>query len=299
MDGRAQRRVPWANTLARVPHGLVAVLALASTARAHDSWVIASKSSVEPGRTVRVAFVTGETFPVSEHAAAPQRVASWVIAGAGRRSAVEGFAVDGMELAAQVRVARPGVHVVVVALHPRFIELDGPAFGEYLREEKARAALAEREERGEQDRPGREMYTKCGKAFIEAGETAGDTAYREPVGHPLEIVPLSNPCRWNAGDEVLVRVLLEGRPAAAQRVSSGREGLPQHTYEQHATTDRDGVARIRLSDPGLWFLRTHVIRRIGAGTGTGPEPGAASSAAADWESFWASITFRVAEAPSR
>jgi transcriptional regulator GlxA family with amidase domain len=80
-----------------------------------------------------------------------------------------------------------------------------------------------------------------------------------------------------------VRVYLEGRPVEGLRVSAGREGLPPHTYTATAVTAEDGTARIRIDEPGLWFLRTFAIR---------PR----ESPEADWESFWASMTFRVAAA---
>jgi hypothetical protein len=264
---------------------------------------VAQQNAAAPGAAVRVAFVTGETFPRGDQATDPGRVAEWVVAWAGGKRAVTEYVVEGAELAARVELADAGGHVVAVALSPRFIELPPSEFAEYLHEERAAAALAERDRRGQEQAPGRELYTKFAKTFVGVGTPRGDTAYREPVGHVLEIVPLSDPSRWNVGDEVLVRVLLEGKPAAGLRVSSGREGLPPHEYAQHGTTGADGVAHLKLGAPGLWFVRTHVIRPIApggsgaagsgraVGTGSG---GAREPVAAEWESFWASITFRLA-----
>jgi hypothetical protein len=46
-------------------------------------------------------------------------------------------------------------------------------------------------------------------------------------------------------------------------------------------TDENGLAKIAISGKGLWFVRTHFIRPHSEKTDF------------DWESFWASITFRI------
>ncbi len=277
----------------------------------HDSWLVASKNSVKASETVRVAFVTAEVFPTSEHATGAERVAEWVVIHGDERRTVGGYRIDNQELAARVDLPKPGTHVIALALHPRYIELEPDQFTEYLEDEQAEAALGARRERNEQDQPGRELYTKMAKTFIKVDGASNDTSYRRAVGHALEIIPLSNPCRWIVGDEVRVRVLLDGKPAAGLRVSGGHEGLPPHTYVSHATTDRAGVTRVKLTQRGLWFLRTHTIRppKSRGSTNSAKQASTASSkpaqtgtsagsgdpsTTADWESFWASITFRVA-----
>ncbi len=287
------------------------VLACPGVVTGHDSWLVASKNSVKTDETVRVAFATAEVFPISEHAAKPERVAEWVVVHGDERRSVRGYRIEDQDLAARVHLPKPGTHVIALALRPRHIELEPDQFTEYLEDEQAEAALAARRARNEQDQPGRELYSKMAKTFIEVDGASNDTSYRRPVGHALEIIPLSSPCLWTVGDEVLVRVLLDGKPAAGLRVSGGHEGLPPHTYVSHATTDGVGVARVKLTRPGLWFLRTHTIRRTDGreSSKSAKQPSTASSrtaqtgtsagsgdqrTAADWESFWASVTFRVA-----
>jgi len=266
-----------------------AVLLCAGSALGHDSWLVADRNTAAAGETVRVALVTSETFPISDSAAAPERVAEWVALAGGARRAAGTFGVEGLELATRFRLERSGVHVIGLALHARFIEIEAEDFASYLRGEGAESLLTARPDL--QGRPGREHYTKFAKTFVEvAGDSAG-TGYGIPVGHALEIIPLSNPCRWSSGDQVGVRVLFRGRPQPGLRVSSGREGLPEHTYLAQVRTDGDGVARFTLAEGGQWYLRTHLIRPKGREPGG---PAASALPAADWESFWASITFRVA-----
>ena len=304
-------RLPWRRFSAWWAPMLGMALTWPGVAIGHDSWLVASKNSVQTSETVRVAFVTAEVFPISEHATKPERVAEWVVVHGEEQRIVRDYHIEDQELAARVHLPRPGTHVIALALYPRYIELEPDQFTEYLKEEQAEAALGARRERNEQGQPGRELYTKMAKTFIKVDGVSNDTSYRKPVGHALEIVPLSDPCRWTVGDEVLVRVLLDGEPAAGLRVSRGHEGLPPHTYVSHATTDSVGVARVKLTRPGLWFLRTHTIRPTkGRGTTSSAkqastassrtaQPGTSAGSggqrtSADWESFWASVTFRVA-----
>jgi hypothetical protein len=251
---------------------------------------VAGKNVAAMNEPVRLAFVTAEVFPISEGAAKPDRVAEWVVFQGGQQQKVEGYAVEKEELAAKVKFDQPGVHVVGVAMQPSFIELPSKDFAEYLEDEKATAALAAHR-RGPGDQPGREFYTKFAKTFVEVAGGAPQKGFNQRVGHKLEIIPLSNPCEWKVGDNVKVRVLRDGQPASGLRISSGHEGLAKHTYVEHATTDIDGAARFKLSRPGLWFFRTHTIHTIREQPAYAPP----DAPKADWESFWASITFRVVE----
>lgn len=243
---------------------------------------------------VRAAWVTAEAFPISEHATDPARVASWIVLHGDAQRPLTGIAVEGLELIATVAIAEPGLHVFASQLQPRFIELAAAEFNDYLAGEGAVEALRDRREHNELDRPGRELYTKCAKAIWRSGD-ATDTSYLARAGHSLEIVPQTDPTEWRAGGDAVVRVYLDGRPAAGLRVLAGREGLPPHRYTAEAVTGEDGLARVHLDEPGLSFLRAFTIRRLATAAG-GPAP---EAPAADWESFWASMTFRVAAAAPR
>ena len=269
---------------------LVVALSTPTHVVAHDSWLVAGKNTAAVEESVRLAFVIGEVFPFSDHAAKPDRVAEWVVAQGEQKRKVEGYLVEKEELAAIMKFDRPGVHVVGIAMQPSFIELSAKDFTEYLEDEKATAALAAYR-RGPGDQPGREFYTKFAKTFVEVAGGAPQNSFSQRVGHKLEIVPLSNPCGWKVGDNVKVRVLRDGEPALGLRVSSGHEGLDKHTYIEHATTDIDGGAWFKLSRSGLWFFRTHTITTIREPPAyTPPDP-----PKSDWENLWASMTFRVQE----
>ncbi len=293
MHGSSSRRVAWI----AAAWGLL--LAGTMPALAHNTWLLSSAYSSKQATTVRLAVATSEHFPTSEYRTSPDRIAEWVDRLGQERSAIRDYHLEGLELVAEVHLDKPGVHVVAAALHPRFIEFEGSYFEEYLADEHATEALAIRRNTGAGKQPGRMYYTKLLKTFIEIGVQA-TSDYKTPVGHMLEIIPLSNPCRWRVGDQVTVRVLYEGKPAANLRVSSGHDHMAKHThrtseshdYIESVFTDAEGEATLTLDCPGQWFLRTHLIRPI-----KDAKQRSGASPRADWESFWASITFRVLDRP--
>jgi uncharacterized GH25 family protein len=264
------------------------LIALAGAADAHNTWLVVDARTAAPGAPVRVALSTAHhRFPGSENATEPERVARAVVFDGRTTRELSGWRVERKDLAATFTPAGPGVQTIGLELHPRFIELSADSFNRYLEEESAREALAHRRDNGTSDRPGRELYTKLTKCFVEVpGGGASESAFATPLGHTLELVPRSNPCRWNQGDAVEVLVLFEGEPAEGVIVSAGHESLGGHEYAASAATDDAGVARLTLDRPGHWFLRAHTIQPI-------------ESPGADWESFWASLTFHADPAGDR
>lgn len=263
---------------------LAAILAyLAVTqARAHDSWLISDHSRVSDGEMVWLSFVTGEEFPFGESPTDPKRVAEFVDLSASARRDVTGYAQQDKGLAVRGPISGPGLHVLACALKPSLIDLEPAGFEEYLRSERAEHALSKWSNRADPDAIVTEKYTKFAKTIVEVLPTLdSDEGYLRLAGHRLEIVPLSNPNDWQAGGQARVRVFLDGYAWPDVPVSAGHEGLEKHQHSAETRTGPDGAATIALDRPGHWYITAYHIRPT-AGIGR-----------AQWESFWASLTFRV------
>ncbi|MCZ6817051.1 MAG: DUF4198 domain-containing protein [Planctomycetota bacterium] len=264
---------------------ILAVLLLclvAPVARAHDSWLISDRQRVPEGRKVWLSFVTGEIFPLGDSPTDPRRVLEFVDLYGAERRKISGFAPQDKGLAVRGPIKGAGIHVFGCALKPRLIELEADKFDEYLKSERAERAIMIRAGRTERDPVTIERYTKFAKTLVEVlPASESDDGYRRIVGHRIEIVPLSNPNDWRAGGQARVRVLLDGHGWPDVPISAGHEGLEEHQYAVKTKTGPDGIATVALSRPGHWFIKAHVIRPT---SGIGRE---------QWESFWASLTFRV------
>ena len=146
---------------------------------------------------------------------------------------------------------------------------------------------AARAARGERDDPGREIYSRCAKALIDVqppagANPAGAKAARwsdRPAGLTLELIAEADPYRLAAGGELPVRLLLRGQ-AAGRRPGGGDSGR-RSGPAQSARSDRGGRATFRLGLPGPWLIKA--VHMVPAPAGSG----------ADWESFWASLTFAL------
>lgn len=264
----------------RVALGIVcraAVLALlAPPALAHDFWIEPSSYWTEPGGALAVRLRVGERFEGEPVPRNPERIERFALLGPGGELPVEGM--DGHDPAGYVRPRAPGIHVLVYRSRRAGIELAPDKFAAYLEEEGLDGILALRKERGEADKPAREVYSRCAKALVAVGG-AGAGGYDRVVGLPLELVPEANPFALGERDELPVRLLFQGKPLDGALVVAMDRGSPQRTVK--AKTGPDGRARLALGRPGVWLVKSvHMFR-------------APEDAGADWESLWASLTFEA------
>lgn len=100
-------------------------------------------------------------------------------------------------------------------------------------------------------------YAQYGKALINVGEVPGNP-FSTPVGHVLEIIPLTNPNALEIGNEFSVRVLFEGKPAPNVEIQA--TSLYSFTKKNITTSTNDkGEAGIDISDHrGPWIVKAVV-----------------------------------------
>jgi hypothetical protein len=253
-------------------------LGLAVPAGAHDLWLLADPPSVAAGASLHLKAATGMQFPESLSAVAPDRVDGfWVLDAALRRHEVSGARAEGKLLRADVQLAAPGVALAALAIKPRTLELTATEFNEYLEHDGLPQILERRRARGELEKGARESYAKYAKAIVAVGEGGARDLATRPAGLRLEIVPLRDPGGVGAGEELPVQVLFEGRPLEGVYVyalAAGAEG-----YIDGHRTDGDGRTAVPLPAGGLMSLHCiHMRPHADAGE-------------ADWESFFATVSF--------
>jgi len=96
------------------------------------------------------------------------------------------------------------------------------------------------------------------KALVNVGENG---IHGTALGTKLEIVPVSSPAGLKAGDTLTVKVLFDGKPVAG-RVQATYDGHTdkEHGYVVRTESGADGIARIGVTAPGLWLIRTKAVR---------------------------------------
>lgn len=98
------------------------------------------------------------------------------------------------------------------------------------------------------------LYEKYSKALVAGGDEAFVTT---PLGHPLEVVPMSDLSTLSVGDELSVQVLHDGAPLAGASVEATYAGYSSEELAFVSTTaaDDDGMATVAITEPGTWFVR--------------------------------------------
>lgn len=255
---------------------------------AHDFWLMPTPGHAAPGATVAVTVNVGEQYPVPDAFVEPARVLMMQMVGPGRQvgAITPRLTRQGEGLVTPVTLpGTPGTYIIETRLTTRFIELQPKEFTAYLEEEGLGRVVAERQRLNETGKPGRERYSRWPKALIRTG--AGDASHvTTPLGVTSELVPSVDPTQAKVGDTVAFQLRFEGTPVAGARLSRIVTGdAPFAQRISHATTDAEGWAHFTVAEGPQFIGTVHMVRRSGE---TGPE-------AADWESYWTSLTFEASK----
>jgi uncharacterized GH25 family protein len=140
------------------------------------------------------------------------------------------------------------------------------------------AISAQRAKRGQTGEPVKEVYSRCAKSLVAVGGGAG-AGFDRALGLPLELVPEVNPYTLKGGGELPVRLLYQGKPLAGALVMALQKDRPEPKLT--ARSDSKGRVKLRLDRPGVWLVKAVHMVPVARETG------------ADWESFWASLTFEM------
>jgi hypothetical protein len=278
---------------------LLALVGTTTAALAHEFWLAPASYRVAVGAAVPVRLLVGENFIGKAWTRPARRVRRFVRLGPGSAADSTDLrpALLADSLTPMLRCPAPGTHLLALTSQLAFIELPPEAFTAYLREEGLGYALRQRQEAGDATtKPGREAYRRCAKALVLASQgpvdrlppALGDTAFRQVLGLPLELVPEQNPYRLRAGAGLTVRVLSQGQPVPGALVQVWQASPPSAkptapTPVTHFTTHANAQGRVllRLPSAGPYLLAAVRIENA--------PPSLA--ARADWLSTWATLTF--------
>lgn len=238
----------------------------------HNLWLVAKKEA----NRVRLEINTSDVFPESDSAVKAERVKDFRVVSPDESAPIEDYRTEETSLVAEVESGASFYAALELYAHP--ITLESAKFASYVRHENAEESVAPFFVAGQTSAPQRESYAKFAKVHCAVNRT--DDVFNTPIKHRFEIVPQTALADLRGG-KFIVQTLFEGAPLANLRVSIGGENLNGGKYVAHARTNADGLAELPIENGGHWFVRTHYIR---------PHADAENF---DWESFWASLTFRI------
>lgn len=250
---------------------VVLVLGLSHGALAHDLFMIADSWMPKIGERANVKMVVGHNFPDGSILAMADKMKVTLIAPDGKISPLD-LKANGIYQVAGFTPQMMGANVVMAQY--QFFSTRTKA-GKTVNQPKSE--IKEPVDYGT-------YISRSSKTIIGTG---GANAIK-PMGMNLEIVPQVDPTTLKSGEMLPVQILYKGKPIVPEHneeidvkaVYAGFQ-IDEDTYSFAGHTDKNGMCRIKLTQPGTWMVI--VERRIPA----------ADQAKADTELYGATLTFRI------
>lgn len=259
-------------------------LTLTGIVRAHEFWAIAKPFHSAPKEAVSISFYVGEQFKGDVVPIARQQAAMLsLFNGADKFDMREQLPTDRALPELQFALPAEGAWLMAFDSHPNAITMQADKFHAYLHEEGLDAVIRQREAAGKQNEPARELYRRNVKILLRSGGNPGEksaAAHATRTGQRFEIVPSQNPQALRPGGRLDLHIYFDGKPLGGVLLKAWSQRDHQ-LVTIRAITDGNGRTSVNLPYAGTWMLSAvHMIP-------------AAAPAEADWESYWANLSFAM------
>jgi uncharacterized GH25 family protein len=253
------------------------LLAIPSVAAAHDFWLEPSTYRPAPNTAVSIRLRVGQDYE-GDPVPRPEALLVFDAFTAEGKNPVEGD--TGEEPAGVVTVKNRGLLLVAYHNSPGYVELTEDKLRQYLRDEGLERLADDRKRSPYANQPWRELFSRCAKTLLWTGSGPA-TVFNKRVGMPLELIPEKNPYALHGGGTLPVQLLYRGKPLAGALFVITPKADPSRKLA--VRSDANGRVRVKLDAPGEWMIKAvHIVP-------------AAPGGRAQWESFWASLTFELPE----
>ncbi len=245
-------------------------------ASGHEFWLQPKMYRYKVGEEVNIDFMVGESFTgefwdLIKHKAEKVELH--------RTSGVSDLTKqvkpgNGNNLA--LKADQEGTYLIALQSNAAYIEMEGKAFNDYLKEDGLDDILNERKKLNQLDKPSTEYYSRFAKLIVQVGDKK-DENFKKTLGLRYEIVPDQNPYALKTGDYLQCKVFYEGKPAPHALVKVWSK-INNTTFLQNIYTEKDGSVRFPISTNGEWMVSS--VKMIKSG-----------KAGAEYHSLWASLVF--------
>ncbi|MDL1962673.1 MAG: DUF4198 domain-containing protein [Deltaproteobacteria bacterium] len=209
----------------------------ASLARAHSLWLNIDDDRPEAGQKVQIEIGWGHKFPRDEVIKEGFLNEVYALDSKGARILIKQVSPTEFEFVPTAQ----GCYAILANIHPGF--LSKTTEGYKLQPKK-----------------GLENVVSCFRYDIRAKAVmnVGDSVKMpdQPVGDPLEIIPLKHGRHLKQGEILPVKVIYNGKALAFADVRATYAGFSDqpNTFALSTKTDKDGTARIKLLEKGSWLV---------------------------------------------
>ena len=233
---------------------------VASTASAHDFWLIPDMFGFEKDVSVHINARSGLRFPMGTPVQ-PARVAEARIIGATGTTKITEMAIEGTALRLHTKPSTPGQYLVVAELVSRPTRATPAGLIRFLRAEggAAEAARLEKENAFAGHDSIAYKATSYASTILQLGN-GGPRVFSKTAGFGLEFVPVNDPLSLRVGDTLRVKMIGGGKAVAGLGIDatpaadSGAQGAPAEAVSLSA--DANGVVHLPLTKAGPWMMRS-------------------------------------------
>jgi uncharacterized GH25 family protein len=228
-----------------------------TTAHACHPWINANKYSLTVSDLIRFHIAYGHNYPFGHSFYDNDKVEKRYILNPDGNEEQTGPRVLGKENYSQVQFEskqdlKEGTYLVVM-------ESKGN-FGAYT--EKGYQCKSKKELQGEKIKGDVRYSRNFCKSLVNVGGKSTGKGYAKVIGHGLEIVPLKDPFELRTNDMLPLKVLHNGKTldesVMVYATYMGFSNEPDvFAYTAWASSHKEGVAQIRLLQPGIWMVFVH------------------------------------------
>ncbi len=257
---------------------------------AHDFWLQPGRFWLAPAAKTPLTLLVGHGPARQNSPMTADRVVAFQSVGPkGRVNRKAELHMAGPGHDAQLAFAEAGTHVLLFASNYTPSNLPALRFNNYAKEEGLTEPIRIRQKNRTTDAPGRELYSRRAKAFIQVGRPSpqAQPQVTSRLGLSLEIVPERNPYTIGTNRDFPVRVFFEGRPLAGALVKMTNLDADEKPVETHLTNGA-GRAVFKARRNGQWQMNVVWSKPL------------AANRQADFATTFSSLTFGFpAAAPAR
>jgi uncharacterized GH25 family protein len=257
---------------------IVLLLVFHSFLFAHDLYLRGNPFHQDIPGKVSISMNLAEAFPGEELSWRGDKTTSFVVNGPSGMNKIQDQAGENPT----VEFSQEGTYIVGWSGSPSYIKIKPAVFNKYLNLEGYTKVINLRKERGQENKEGAEKYSRNIKAMFQVGSKNTDQ-FKVPLGFKIEIIPHQNPYSLKVGESLDVELLLDGKPLADNAIMAtfDTNSKEPEAYAQVIRTDAKGKAKIKLTNSGVWMIRSNYMTEL------------QNDPKAEWESYWANLSFEV------
>ena len=223
------------------------LLIIPAAAAAHTVWInvtdFTPKLRPKFGAATKTFFGYGHRYPLADFLKEDHLAKFQLVKGDDKKDLKPN---PGGFLATEIKFKEAGAYIISAALNPGYYTMNM---------EKGRPSHHLKPMTGLDNVFLSLYYEQYSKALINVGKTADD-AFSQVLGHKMEIIPQQNPYHLKPGDNLEIKVLLNGKAARFCWVHATYNGFSNVDDFAFATkTNAKGMAKVRLLRNGNWLIK--------------------------------------------